>query len=80
MRMQGGEGVAASESGPGAREVDPVCRMEVNRAWGRSHTFDGKTFHFCVERCRKLFIADPEAYIGERCMVCNTPSAVASST
>ncbi len=78
MHAPSGSAATAAGSDFEAREVDPVCRMEVNRAWGISHTFDGKTFHFCVERCRKMFAADPEAYIGERCMVCNIPTDAAT--
>ncbi|MHC4441931.1 MAG: YHS domain-containing protein [Planctomycetota bacterium] len=49
---------------------DPVCNMDVNPAWGFVHTYQGKDYYFCVERCRRIFAADPEKYLVERCMVC----------
>ena len=53
--------------------IDPVCHMEVNPSWGHGYEFEGTTFHFCTDICRKAFKADPLAYIAERCMVCTKP-------
>jgi YHS domain-containing protein/ferredoxin len=58
---------------PDQRTIDPVCRMDVNPDWGCSLEHEGVTYHFCVELCRKQFAANPDAYVGERCLVCNAP-------
>ena len=44
---------------------DPVCGMEVNKN-SSSLVSDhfGRTFHFCSERCRKLFDINPNKYVG----------------
>jgi YHS domain-containing protein/ferredoxin len=52
------------------RLIDPVCKMDVNPAWGFTYEHDGQTLHFCAERCRDDFAADPKRFFGERCMVC----------
>lgn len=56
---------------PSGRLIDPVCKMDVNAAWGHSHSIDGHTYHFCNERCRDSFAADPNQYLTERCLVCS---------
>lgn len=45
--------------------LDPVCLMEVDLATAR-HTlqFGGRTIGFCAPSCKKLFAADPAAYLG----------------
>ena len=53
------------------RALDPVCNMDVNPNWGLSFVHEGKTFHFCNKRCKERFAADPHAFVGERCPVCN---------
>jgi Cu+-exporting ATPase len=44
--------------------IDPVCGMKVDPATSK-HRFDhgGETFHFCSERCRGKFAADPLLYL-----------------
>jgi Cu+-exporting ATPase len=44
--------------------IDPVCGMTVNPATSK-HRFDrgGHAFHFCSERCRGKFAADPLSYL-----------------
>ncbi len=59
--------------GKGTRLTDPVCRMDVNEAWGFQSEHEGVTFHFCSNRCVKVFQADPDEHIGQRCMVCPKP-------
>ena len=46
---------------------DPVCGMTVTIA-GAKHTAEhaGQTWYFCNPRCREKFVADPEAWLGER--------------
>lgn len=39
---------------------DPVCGMTVTPGEKPSHEYDGQTWHFCSERCRDKFAADPE--------------------
>lgn len=41
--------------------VDPVCGMEIPRGSIVS-THDGQTYHFCSERCKQLFDADPQKF------------------
>ena len=52
-RFGGGEGYA----------IDPVCAMQVrlDDAPART-THEGRTFHFCSDRCREKFDADPNQY------------------
>ncbi len=54
----------------GGVQRDPVCRMEVNPAWGWSARYKGQIYHFCLQRCRDEFTRDPEKYIADRCIVC----------
>ncbi len=48
----------------GLDRLDPVCLMEVDPATAR-HTveYDGQTLAFCAPSCKKLFLADPQAYL-----------------
>jgi cobaltochelatase CobN len=45
--------------------LDPVCLMDVDPSTAR-HTaeFGQRRYVFCAPSCRKLFLADPGAYIG----------------
>ncbi len=63
-------GTASSESG---RLVDVVCQMEVNPSWDIEADHAGTTYHFCTQRCREQFLANPDAYVSARCMVCKAP-------
>jgi len=58
----GGQG--KSPSGPGALPIDPVCGMSVDPTRNKP-TFDyqGTTYHFCCDGCRKKFAADPAPYL-----------------
>ena len=43
---------------------DPVCGMSVDLAAGKpTFSHHGETYHFCSERCRTKFAADPHAYL-----------------
>ncbi len=55
----------------GRKVVDPVCHMAVNVNWGVNVEHEGVTHHFCTERCEALFVHDPNAHLGIRCMVCD---------
>ena len=43
--------------------IDPVCamRIEADDAADTAE-YDGKTFYFCSQACRDVFVADPSAY------------------
>lgn len=47
--------------------LDPVCGMTVDPHATAHHAHHlGRPFHFCSAGCRTKFIANPEAYLGER--------------
>ncbi|MGX8010460.1 heavy metal translocating P-type ATPase [Mesorhizobium sp. ORM8.1] len=57
---------AAKEAMPAAEATtrDPVCGMMVDQAAGKpTAEHGGRFFHFCSERCREKFVADPENYL-----------------
>lgn len=45
-------------------EKDPVCGMDVNpkTAAGKSN-YQGKTYYFCSQSCKKAFDSKPERYL-----------------
>lgn len=44
--------------------IDPVCGMTVKiTETSRKHDHQGQTYHFCGEKCRTRFIADPYFYL-----------------
>jgi YHS domain-containing protein len=43
-------------------DVDPVCGMVVSTSSAITATFEGKTYHFCSDSCRKRFAASPATY------------------
>ncbi|MCL7383100.1 MAG: YHS domain-containing protein [Thaumarchaeota archaeon] len=46
------------------KAVDPVCGMEIER--GKiSTTYEGATYYFCSEECRREFEKNPGKYITE---------------
>jgi Cu+-exporting ATPase len=38
---------------------DPVCGMTVDKATALHTERDGKTFYFCSDKCREVFMALP---------------------
>ena len=68
-----------SDASPSTVERDPVCQMEVNSSWGFETPYDGKTIHFCSQRCRDAFIADPLAFTAPHCLVCGNRVDAASA-
>lgn len=49
------------------RQTDPVCGMEVPRDSAAAKAdFEGKTYYFCAEGCRKAFEANPQKYLARR--------------
>jgi len=61
---------AASQGlfGPVAR--DPMCGMEVDEkrtaAAGRTSEYEGKTYYFCADECKKRFDAEPAKHVQAR--------------
>jgi YHS domain-containing protein len=60
----GASPVATSE------DVDPVCGMTVDRSSASTATFQGKTYYFCSDSCRRKFEASAAAYTAK---VVNSP-------
>ncbi len=48
--------------------IDPVCGMTVTpgQSRGGSAEHAGETFHFCSQKCRERFVADPARYLGRQ--------------
>ncbi|TPN89713.1 heavy metal translocating P-type ATPase [Mesorhizobium sp. CU2] len=64
---------SAKNTAPAAEAVirDPVCGMTVDPAAGKpTAEHGGRTFHFCSERCRGRFVADPQNYLTATDPVC----------
>jgi YHS domain-containing protein len=44
--------------------TDPVCGMRINKAFAPAQMdYQGQTYYFCVQDCRKKFAADPARYL-----------------
>lgn len=54
----------ADQDDGGLERLDPVCLMDVDPATAR-HTveFEGRVIAFCAPACKKMFLADPAAYL-----------------
>lgn len=53
----------------GTREevTDPVCDMTFAAKKVVATTeYDGATYYFCTDACKKEFVRDPEQYVGHR--------------
>ncbi|TIQ34595.1 MAG: heavy metal translocating P-type ATPase [Mesorhizobium sp.] len=64
---------SAKDTAPAAEAVirDPVCGMTVDPAAGKpAAEHGGRTFHFCSERCRTKFEAEPDKYLTATDPVC----------
>ncbi|MBZ9849052.1 heavy metal translocating P-type ATPase [Mesorhizobium sp. CA14] len=69
----GGACCSAKSTAPAGEPVirDPVCGMTVDPAAGKpTAEHGGRTFHFCSERCRTKFQAEPESYLTATDPVC----------
>lgn len=71
--LAGRAGNEDSETPSDDRLVDVVCNMEVNAAWDIRTEHAGKTYYFCAEQCKVMFVADPEPYLSAKCIVCQVP-------
>lgn len=57
------ESQAGQASGAGQTAIDPVCGMTVTlKPDKRTENFGGTDFHFCSDKCRTKFKADPWFY------------------
>lgn len=57
-----------AEAAP-AREIDPVCG-EVMRPGleAANANYQGHTYHFCSDECRRLFLSKPNDYVKQKAM------------
>ena len=47
-------------------EIDPVCEMKVNlQNLPAKIVFQGQTYYFCSDLCKRLFEREPAKYIEE---------------
>jgi len=47
--------------------IDPVCGMTVDpKHIDILTTYEGCTYYFCADGCRKAFEADPQKYLNEK--------------
>ena len=54
-------------SDPAATATDPVCGMTVDPSKTAHHTeHAGHEYHFCSAGCRTKFVANPDAYLGDK--------------
>lgn len=53
--------------------LDPVCLMDVDISTARHKIeYEGRTIGFCAPSCKKLFLADPQAYLPDAAAVTQT--------
>jgi Cu+-exporting ATPase len=49
-----------------AAAIDPVCGMTIDPAKTTHHAeHGGRTFHFCSDRCRTRFLAEPDRFLAK---------------
>ncbi len=62
-----GQSGDSEDGAPGALDcddIDPVCLMTVDPATVKQRVeHEGRTIYFCAPSCRKLFLANPAAYL-----------------
>ncbi len=58
--------------------VDLVCNMEIATANSRSATIERVSYWFCSESCRERFLAAPQLWTSERCLVCAESGLIAN--
>jgi YHS domain-containing protein len=52
-----------SRKGGSKMAKDPVCEMEVEeKKAAATSTYQGKTYYFCAEACKRAFEKNPEMY------------------
>jgi membrane fusion protein, copper/silver efflux system len=58
---------------------DPVCGMTLKAsAVAAQENYQGKTYSFCSDSCRKKFLADPAKYAGKKAEMAAVPSEEAA--
>jgi Cu(I)/Ag(I) efflux system membrane fusion protein len=61
---------AASQGLFGPVAIDPMCGMEVDEkraaAAGKTSEYEGKTYYFCADECKKRFDAEPAKHVQAR--------------
>lgn len=61
-------GSSVSEAAP-ARETDPVCGAVMRPGQEAANVnYQGHTYHFCSDECRKLFLARPNDYVSQKAL------------
>ena len=45
-----------------SKEIDPVCKMKIDKNVHFKSVYKNKTYYFCAENCKKTFDKDPEKY------------------
>jgi YHS domain-containing protein len=56
--------MATAQEKPAEKVKDPVCGMNIDPAKARGKSeYQGKTYHFCSDSCKKKFDADPKKYV-----------------
>ena len=48
---------------PLAALTDPVCHMGIKATTSHRHAYRGKTYGFCSESCKTVFVANPTVYV-----------------
>ncbi|MCO5161981.1 MAG: heavy metal translocating P-type ATPase [Mesorhizobium sp.] len=70
-RHHGHGAPAPAADGMATTVRDPVCGMTVDPSAGKpSAEHSGHAYHFCSERCRTKFLADPDAFLTAEDPVC----------
>jgi YHS domain-containing protein len=50
-----------------AMQTDPVCGMKVDDQLADSKSqYQGKTYYFCSDECKRKFDQKPESYVGKK--------------
>ena len=52
----------------------PVCGMAVEEAGAVAQSHKGRTYYFCADGCRREFLDDPSAFVGEEAAGVGTPN------
>jgi YHS domain-containing protein len=42
--------------------VDPVCGIEMDKELGVGYIYNGNTYYFCSEGCKRIFVKKPRKY------------------
>jgi len=42
--------------------IDPVCGIEMDQELAVSHDHKGRTYYFCCEGCKRIFVKKPGKY------------------